>query len=126
MNFNYSNVFITIATENIQLLTDFYSQILQKKPDVYRPDIYAEFILKELRLAIFKPKLERSQEFANVGSSMSFCIEVEDLEKAIATFRDLGCTPPGEIIEASHGKEIYAYDPMGNRLILHQGKNNHK
>ncbi|MGL4502923.1 MAG: glyoxalase, partial [Planktothrix sp.] len=26
----------------------------------------------------------------------------------------------GEIITAAHGREIYAYDPMGNRLILYQ------
>ena len=45
-----------------------------------------------------------------------------NLEQAIACLTNLGYTPPGEIIEASHGREIYAYDPAGNRLILHQGK----
>ncbi|EDX77907.1 hypothetical protein MC7420_7645 [Coleofasciculus chthonoplastes PCC 7420] len=33
---------------------------------------------------------------------------------------NMGYPPPGEIIVASHGREIYAYDPNGNRLILHQ------
>ena len=32
----------------------------------------------------------------------------------------LGIFKPKEILTASHGKETYAYDPDGNRLILHQ------
>jgi hypothetical protein len=51
---------------------------------------------------------------------MSLCIEVESLEATIAHLTDLGCPPPGEVITASHGREIYAYDPEGNWLILHQ------
>jgi hypothetical protein len=31
--------------------------------------------------------------------------------------------PPGEITTASHGREIYAYDPNSNRLILHESNN---
>ena len=120
MKLRYSDVFITIATDNIQLLVDFYSQLLQQQPDIYRPTIYAEFKLKQIRIAIFKPKLERQSEFENLNSSISFCLEVEQLEQAIALISELGYPPPGEIIEASHGREIYAYDPMGNRLILHQ------
>ena len=122
MKFKYSEVFVTIATENIDWLVDFYSQILQQQPSHYRHGIYAEFNLEKLRLSIFKPKSQRQTEFVNSGSSMSLCIEVEDLDRAIATLIDLGCPPPGEIIEASHGKEIYAYDPANNRLILHQSK----
>jgi predicted enzyme related to lactoylglutathione lyase len=122
MNFNYSKVFLAISTDNVQVLTDFYSQLLQKQPDIYRPDIYTEFELERLRVGIFKPKPEHQREFENLGSSMSLCIEVEDLEMAIATLTHLGYPPPGEIIEASHGREIYAYDPAKNRLILHQAK----
>ena len=50
------------------------------------------------------------------------CLEVADLERAIACLSELGYSPPGEIITASHGREIYAYDPTGNRLILHQSQ----
>lgn len=120
MNFKYFDVFLAIATDDIQALTDFYSQLLQRQPDVYRPSIYTEFHLERLRLGIFKPKLERQKEFENLGSGMSLCIEVENIDIAIATLINMGFPPPGEIIEASHGKEIYAYDPEGNRLILHQ------
>jgi len=120
MKLDYSEIFVTISTERIQLIADFYSQLLSQKPTIYRPPIYAEFKLGGLRLAIFKPKSERQSEFTNQSSSMSFCLEVKDLEQAIAHISDLGYPPPGEIIEASHGNEIYAYDPDGNRLILHQ------
>lgn len=122
MNRNYSDIFVAIATNNIQKLVDFYSQLFQKQATVYHPAIYAEFELQKLRLGIFKPKIDHQQEFNNLGSSMSLCIEVEDLKQAIATLMTMGYPPPGEIITASHGLEIYAYDPAGNRLILHQSK----
>ena len=122
MKFKYSVAYVTIAAENIEQLVNFYSQILQKEPSHYRYRVYAEFNLENLRLSIFKPKPQRQSEFINSGSSMSLCIEVEDLERAIACFTELGYPPPGEIIEASHGKEIYAYDPVNTRLILHQSK----
>ena len=122
MQLKYSDVFVAIATDNIQLLVDFYSRLLQQQPAIYRPDIYAEFQLdlNRLRIAIFLPKLERQAEFKPARSSMSLCLEVEQLDRAIAYIADLGYPPPGEIIESSHGREIYAYDPVGNRLILHQ------
>ncbi|WP_019504952.1 VOC family protein [Pleurocapsa sp. PCC 7319] len=120
MSFDYSSIFITIGTNDIQYLVDFYSQLLQQKPNIYRPLVYAEFKLKNLRIGIFKPKPEHQAEFHNLGSSISICLEVEDLDQAIATLTEMGYPPPGKIIEASHGKEIYAYDPTGNRLIVHQ------
>lgn len=122
MNFNYFEVFIAISSDNIQTLVGFYSQFFQKQPTVYRPLVYAEFRLENLRLAIFKPKSDNQLEFENLGSNMSICIEVEDLQQAIATITNLGYPPSGKIIEASHGQELYAYDPDGNRLIIHQPK----
>jgi len=53
-------------------------------------------------------------------SGMSLCLEVENLETAIAHLTQLGSPPAEPIITASHGREIYAYDPDGNWLILHQ------
>lgn len=120
MNFNYFTVFLTISSNNLELLTNFYSQIFARPPEVYRPLVYTEFRLSQFRLGIFQPQATRQQEFQNCGSSMSLCIEVPDLPQAIATLTDMGYPPPGEIIKASHGQEIYAYDPEGNRLILHQ------
>ena len=122
MNIKYSDLFVVISTNKIQALTDFYSQLLQKTPDIHRPEVYSEFRLEKIKIGIFKPKPERQAEFDNSSSAMSLCLEVEDINKAIAMLNKLDCPPPGEIIEASHGKEIYAYDPTGNRLILHQSR----
>ena len=120
MNPNYRGIFVTIATDKIELIVDFYSQLLHQQASVYLPSVYAEFQLEKLRIGIFQTKPERQGEFVNHSSSMSLCLEVADLETAIAQTSDLGYPPPGEIIDASHGREIYAYDPGGNRLILHQ------
>lgn len=117
---NYLDIFVAISTDKIEILVDFYRQLLSQEPLVYRPSVYAEFQLEQLRIGIFKPKAESQTEFSNHNSSLSLCLEVADLTQAIAHITDLGYPPPGAIIEASHGKEIYAYDPGGNRLILHQ------
>ncbi|NJO93776.1 MAG: hypothetical protein HC820_04390, partial [Hydrococcus sp. RM1_1_31] len=49
-----------------------------------------------------------------------YVLEVENLETAIAHLTEMGYSPPGEIAIASHGREIYVYDPAGNRIILHE------
>lgn len=120
MGFSYTDTFLTIAADDIQSLVDFYSELFQLQPSVYLPPTYAEFQLKKLRIGIFKPKQEHQQQFANPSSSISICLEVENLDMAIADLTNMGYPPLGEIREAYHGKEIYAYDPGQNRLILHQ------
>ncbi|NJM72129.1 MAG: glyoxalase [Scytonema sp. RU_4_4] len=102
-------------------LVGFYTQFLRIEPTTYIPNVYAEFQFSGLKLGIFQPKQTHFFEFQNsVKSKMSLCLEVKDLESAIAHLTALGYPPPGEIINASHGREIYAYDPDGNRIILHQ------
>ena len=121
MSFTYNKAFVTIATSNSRSLVKFYCQLLELQPDPNIPEVYAEFQLKGLRLGIFQPKASCQSEFTNSRASvMSLCLEVSDLETAISHLQNMGYPPPGDIITASHGKEIYAYDPMGNRLILHQ------
>lgn len=121
MNFTLKTAFLTIATADSDRLMAFYSQLLAQKPSSYIPQVYAEFKLSELRLAIFQPQPDCLPEFANSNNSaMSICLEVENLEMAIAHLTEMGYPPLGKIIFASHGQEIYAYDPEGNRLILHQ------
>ncbi|MEM8675425.1 MAG: VOC family protein [Cyanobacteria bacterium P01_G01_bin.67] len=123
MKLTYSDIFVAISTDKIEVLVDFYSQLLQQQPTVYRPLTYGEFQLKKLRIGIFQPKPEHQAEFNHNGkSSISFCLEVASLEEAISCVSNLGYPPPGKIIEASHGQEIYAYDPTGNRIILHQSR----
>jgi predicted enzyme related to lactoylglutathione lyase len=121
MPFKYSEAFVAIAASDFEALVRFYRRLLERDPKPYIPNGYAEFQLTGLRLGIFDPKESHQQEFANsVGSGMSLCLEVEDLESAIAHLTEIGYPPPGEITIASHGREIYAYDPSGNRLIVHQ------
>ncbi len=117
----YNNIFITIATVNFDKLLNFYIQLLEQEPKNLIPDVYAEFQISSLCLGIFKPKQNYESEFAvNTKSSLSLCLEVDNLESAIAHLQSLGYPVPGDISTASHGREIYTYDPDGNRLILHQ------
>jgi hypothetical protein len=118
MTILHTDLFVTLADPTGETLTLFYTQLFQQHPSVHLPRVYSEFQLPGLRLGIFKPK--QVEEFAGAASGMSLCVEVSDLEGAIAHLQELGYPPPGEIQVASHGREIYAYDPCGNRLILHQ------
>lgn len=112
---------MTLAAANFEEIVQFYGQLLAIAPNPYRPGVYAEFSAAGLRLGIFKPKASHESEFLPQGSgSLSLCFEVSNLEVAIAHLSQLGYPPPGELITASHGREIYAYDPLGNRLIFHQ------
>jgi hypothetical protein len=121
MVFQYTNAFVTIASVNFDKLVNFYTKLLEQKPVPLIPNVYAEFNLVSMRLSIFKPKNTNESEFeSNAKSKISLCLEVSNLEDAIAHLTTLGYPPPGNISIASHGREIYAYDPDGNRLILHQ------
>ena len=115
-------VFVALADRQDAALVTFYRQLFGE-PTTAIPNLYAEFQLPGLKLGIFQPKASHQEEFDRCSSgSMSLCIEVEQLETAIEHLRCLGFPPPGEIMIASHGREIYAYDPAGNRLILHEAK----
>ena len=123
MTIRYTDASIAIATTDLEKAIAFYHQLLAQQPQPYIPNVYAEFNLKSLRLGIFKPKVDNQAEFSNSRhSGLSICLEVEDLEVAIEHLTNMGYPPSGDIKVASHGKEIYAYDPMNNRLILHQSK----
>lgn len=119
-----TDTLVTLAAKDIELLVSFYQKLLEKTPTTQIPSVYAEFQLSGLRLGIFKPKASNREEFAqSAQSAMSLCLEVKDIEIAIAHLTTIGYPPFGEIAIASHGKEIYAYDPEANRIILHQAQN---
>lgn len=116
-----TSAFVTLTSVDIELLIRFYTNLLGQEPEPHIPNIYAEFHLPCLRLGIFRPKQTHQQEFQNqYQCAMSLCLEVRDLESAITHLTALDYPPPGEILTAPHGREIYAYDPAGNRLILYQ------
>ncbi|MBW4667799.1 MAG: VOC family protein [Cyanomargarita calcarea GSE-NOS-MK-12-04C] len=121
MTINCSKALVTLASVDIEKIVDFYTQLLGQKPTKFIPNVYAEFQLPGIKLAVFKPKNTHELEFSNSGKSkISLCLEVDNLELAIAHLKNIGYPPPGELSIASHGREIYAYDPDGNRIILHQ------
>ncbi|NJL35765.1 MAG: VOC family protein [Leptolyngbyaceae cyanobacterium SM1_4_3] len=120
MSFECRSAFTTLATTQLEELVKFYARLFEQTPQPYQPDRYAEFQLPGLRLGIFQPKQGHAAEFAGERGKISLCLEVESLDEAIAHLTTLGYPPPGEVAIASHGKEIYAYDPDQNRLILHQ------
>lgn len=125
MSLNYREIFITIAAVEFDRVKQFYRQILGKEPDPYLANVYAEFSLNCCKIGIFKPKKDHEAEFSySYKSGLSLCIEVRDIEDAIAYLNNIGYQPTGNINHASHGKEIYIYDPGGNRLILHQANKN--
>ncbi len=121
MSFKYTESFVTIATVNLKKLVEFYIKFLGQNPTNYLPNIYAEFQLSGLKLGIFKPKQSHGSEFnESFKSTMSLCLEVDNLESVMHHLESLGHPPFGEITHADHGREIYAYDIDGNRIILHQ------
>ncbi|HEY9605963.1 MAG TPA: VOC family protein [Allocoleopsis sp.] len=97
MTFQYTDAFVTLAAVDIEMLIQFYAQLLEQEPKSYIPNVYAEFHLSGLRLGIFKPKENHQAEFSNSAKSgMSLCLEVNDLKEAIAHLGVL--VHPGRIL----------------------------
>jgi predicted enzyme related to lactoylglutathione lyase len=118
----YFEAFVAIASYQFETTVTFYQALLEQSAVPLLPGRYAEWTLAGgLKLGIFSPHLTHRDEFqADGAGAISLCLEVEDLDHAIAALTRLGYPPPGEIQSASHGREVYAYDPEGNRIILHQ------
>ena len=131
----YQDIFIAIAVQQWEPMVQFYHHVLGKAPTPDIPGSYAEFKAGSLKVGLFLPKEDHQLEFAHPSqSAMSLCLEVENLERsrhiidtAYDALHQMGYKPLGnhrrygEIAIASHGRECYAYDPDGNRLILHEG-----
>lgn len=121
MTLQCSGAFVTLSAPEFDKMVQFYRKILSQQPNPHSPGRYAEFALPGLKLGIFRPKATHASGPSHSASAgMSLCLEVDNLEAAIAHFTRLGYPPPGSIKVASHGQEIDAYDPDGNRIILHQ------
>jgi predicted enzyme related to lactoylglutathione lyase len=107
---------VSLATQDLEKSTEFYRLLFQQDAIKEIPKIYTEFQVAGLTLGIYQPKVAIAS-----GMAVSLCLEVESLEAAIAQLTDLGF-PPSEIIQSSHGREAFAQDPDGNRIILYQPK----
>jgi predicted enzyme related to lactoylglutathione lyase len=115
---NIRRALVTIAAPQFEQSVAFYHQLFQQEPTTYIPNVYAEFQVNGLRLGLYHPREQEVQSMPH--PTVSLCLEVENLEDAIAHLTALGYPPPGTILHPSHGREIYAYDPDGNRIILYQ------
>lgn len=121
MTLDYSIAWVTIAAQDFERSQNFYQQLLGKAPDrtlgpVDRP-IYAQFHLNGLRLGIYRPQSVNSDP---TTSPISICFQVKSLEESIAHLASIGFPVMGKILTPRHGREVYAADPDGNRLILYQ------
>jgi len=122
MKWQCTEAFVAVGAIALDNLVTFYSQLLNQKPQPYQLGIYAEFRLPGLRLAIFLPKLDHQGEFQSTNTgSISICLQVQDLGEVIRELEAM-VYPVGNIITASHGRELYLYDPEGNRLIFYEPK----
>jgi len=115
-------ILVTIGAEKIEECLKFYEKLLGVSPRVYQASLYAEFDLEGFILGIFKPRAPEEKEFSNLGrnSGLSICLEVENLELAIIHLTELGYPPNSPIKSGSTLRELYIYDPAGNRIILYQ------
>ncbi len=120
--FNYSAALVTIAAVDFDRLLAFYSVLLQQAPQPYQPNVYAGFKVAGIDLGIFQPKAENQEFVSQTAGAVSLCLSVENLEKALEHLATNGYPQNPTVLNASHGRECYVYDPDGNRIILHQGQ----
>jgi predicted enzyme related to lactoylglutathione lyase len=125
MPFSYSRAFVTIAAVDWSQSVAFYTALTQSPPQKLQPDRYAEFELAGLRIGIYRPQMaEQGVPIAdprlNPYPPLSLCLEVRPLEALLQHLADRGYPVTAGIQSVSHGREVYAYDPDGNRLILYE------
>ena len=123
MAIDYTEVFVAIGSENFDKAVAFYAAILGRGPDERTRDIHVAFHLPGFRLAIFKPRATHTDFFRNSPdrhSGLSLVLRVTSVERAAAELIRLGAPSPSPVIQTSLGREVYGYDPDGNRLILVQ------
>lgn len=118
----YTEAFIAIGASDFPAVVDFYRRLFGREPDERIRDVYAAFRPPGLHLGIFAPNGANRSEFANppgVGGGLSLVLGVADVDRARQELAALNpLRPPGPIESTRHGREFYAYDPDGNRVIV--------
>ncbi|WP_165251030.1 VOC family protein [Paludisphaera soli] len=120
MAIEFDETFAAIGSEDFGRALAFYSAILGREPDERLGDGYAAFRLPGLRLGIFRPKRGGAADFANPPgrrAGLNLVFRVASLDRALAEVEGAGGSATSAFA-TSHGREAYAYDPDGNRLIL--------
>lgn len=114
----YSHAFVSLAAPQWQRSIAFYQALLAQPPQSLQPDRYGVFDLGGWQLAIYRPKVDELGPQA-VYPALSLCFQVPDLDQTLAHLSRLNLDPE-PIQTASHGREVYLYDPDGNRIILYE------
>ncbi|NJM46152.1 MAG: VOC family protein [Alkalinema sp. RU_4_3] len=115
----YTQAFVTLAAPQWDRSIAFYSQLLAQEPEGLQTDRYGAFDLGGWKLAIYRPKLEE-QEPPAAYPTLSLCFQVPNLDETLVYLATLNMEDPGPIQQVSHGREVYLYDPDGNRIILYE------
>jgi len=112
---------VTIAAIEFDRSVQFYRHLFQREPQIFTPAKYAEFDAFGIRLGIYRPTAEESPERSPITlfPAVSLCVQIENLETALAHLDQVDAYV-GESRSVSHGREAYAYDPDGNRIILYE------
>jgi predicted enzyme related to lactoylglutathione lyase len=114
----YTRAFITLAAPQWGRSIAFYRQLLNQEPEALQADRYGAFDLGSWKMAIYRPKLEELEP-PGTYPALSLCFQVPDLDQTLVHLANLNLDP-GPIQTVSHGREVYLYDPDGNRIILYE------
>ena len=118
----FTEVFAAIGANDFPATVAFYRALFGREPDERIRDIYVAFRLPGLHLGLFAPRESNRSHFENpagLRGGLSLVMRVPDVDQARAELAALNpVRPPGEIQPTSHGREFYAYDPEGNRIIV--------
>lgn len=112
---------MTLAVRNLATMQAFYTALLGCDPQVVWGDRYAGFQIHGQRLGLFRPRAEERDRWRSAAGAWSLCLYVPDLEAACQTVQAAGGQIASAAIAETYGRECYAQDPEGNRLLLCQG-----
>lgn len=114
MNFNLT----TIITQNLEHMRDFYHQILQIEPQVYRNN-YAMFITDTASLALWRQSEAEQYGLgimhASANASMFIEFEVDNVDAEYQRLRNLSVEWVQELTTLPwNQRAFYIRDPEGN------------
>lgn len=120
----FTEVFAAIGANDYPATVNFYRTLFGREPDERVRATYVAFRLPGLHLGIFEPRPQNRPDFANPAESqghgsLNLVLSVPDADQARSALAALNpARPPGLIQPTRDGREFYAYDPEGNRLIV--------
>jgi len=125
----FTEAFTAIGASQFTATVDFYRTLFGREPDEFIGGRYVAFRMTGLHLGIFEPRLDNRPEFINsadLRGRLSLVLRVPDLDLARRQLASLTpARPPSPIQSTKHGREFFAYDPEGNRLIVVESPTTH-